>query len=95
MNDDIEKLCNIMSREIVGELRTHAVIHQVADTIFDRAADEIVRLRQQIVLLRAERDEVRREICDYVSSGAVILGKRPTWQEYAAERGWDFGKGKT
>lgn len=94
MSDELEKLRNIMSREIVGELRTHAVIQQVADTIFDRAADEIVRLQQQIVLLRAERDAVRREICDYVSSGAVILGQRPTWQEYAAERGWDFRKDK-
>lgn len=94
MSDELTKLRNIMSREIVGELRTHAVIQQETDTIFDRAATEIVRLQHEIVLLRAERDAVRREICDYVSSGAVILGQRPTWQEYAAERGWDLGKGK-
>ena len=42
-----------MPTDIARELRTRAAIEQIPGTIFERAADEIERLR-------AERDEARR-----------------------------------
>lgn len=42
------------------------------------AADEIVSLKQQIVLLRAERDEAQREVCLHY----------PYPMTYAKDRGW-------
>jgi hypothetical protein len=49
-----------MPKDIVNELRVHATIEQISGTIFERAADEIERLR-------AERDEARRLVCELAS----------------------------
>lgn len=70
--------------DIVEYLRRNAVFNY-RDT-YIAAANEIERLR-------AERDEVRREICDRVSTTRwqpqfPLMTKR----QYAEERGWDCFK---
>jgi hypothetical protein len=79
-----------MPKDIVNELRVHATIEQISGTIFERAADEIERLRK-------ERDEARQEICIQKcdSLGALIGGSPKTPQDYAKKRGWDCFKEDT
>jgi len=55
-----------MPKDIVAALRVRAAIEQVEGSIFQRAADEIERLRE-------ERDKARRSVCDMcVERGGVF-----------------------
>jgi hypothetical protein len=76
-----------MPKDIVNELRVHATIEQISGTIFERAADEIERLR-------AERDEARLEVCKRVESASCLSDGEPTTtaSDYARWCGWDCFK---
>ncbi len=52
----------------------------------DMEAHHIAELRTQINLLRAERDDARREICQLL---AQAPGSRAS-ETYAEERGWQY-----
>jgi hypothetical protein len=53
----------------------------------DEAADEIVRLERVVLDLIAERDEARREVCEWVEMDGATNSK-----EEAELRGWDCFK---
>ena len=56
----------------------------------DMEAHHIAELRTQINLLRAERDEARREICAMASQENYYADKPEIFpMQIAKERGWD------
>ena len=71
--------------DIVNRLRTNREC--LAPCLMDEAAD-------QIELLRAERDEARREVCDRIAypNRFMHLDRPRTMYEVAHERGWDCFK---
>lgn len=66
-----------MPDDIAEELRVRAAIEQVPGTVFERAAEEIERLRK-------ERDEARWEVCGFHHLTGFLAG------DYAISRGWDY-----
>ena len=72
-----------MTDDIVARLR--AVLHEdrSVELMNREAADEIERLRK-------ERDEARREVCEWVA-----LQTKRTSREVEQGRGWDCFKGAT
>ena len=71
-----------MTDDIVARLRRHRCVTGIR-TVIDDAADEIERLRK-------ERDEARREVCEWVA-----LQTKRTSREVEQGRGWDCFKGAT
>ena len=69
-----------MTDDIVARLRRHRCVTGIR-TVIDDAADEIERLRK-------ERDEARREVCEWVA-----LQTKRTSREVEQGRGWDCFKG--
>ena len=53
----------------------------------DMEVAHIAELKEQIKMLRAERDEARREVCEWLA-----LSEGGTEQEHADEAGWDCFK---
>ena len=87
-----------MSDDIVARLRVYANARMEGGlaTVFradlHAAADEIERLRElsgDAGKLRAERDEARREVCEWV---AMMTRQKPSTA--AKQRGWDCFKNK-
>ena len=81
--------------DVVIRLREEGFVTHVGglsreSKILHEAADEIVHLRQQIVLLRAERDEARREVCSMNETG-LRMNESDKKRE-AKRRGWDCFK---
>lgn len=84
-----------MTNQIAKDLReaSRSIEHIVGDVnILTQAADEIVHLQHQIVLLRAERDEARREVCN---NEAKHLPTMADPHMEAKRRGWDCFKEKS
>jgi hypothetical protein len=79
-------MTNDMPKDIVNELRVRAAIEQINGTIFERAADEIERLR-------AERDKARQMVC-CTALPADYKDWKPSDVDYAVkliadQEGWD------
>ena len=70
-----------MPTDIARELRTRAAVEQIPGTIFERAADEIERVRD-------ERDEARRLYCAAVEEMERGLSN-DSRRDVAKARGWD------
>ena len=70
-----------MPTDIARELRTRAAVEQIPGTIFERAADEIERVRD-------ERDEARRLYCAAVEEMERGLSN-DSRMDVAKARGWD------
>ena len=75
-----------------------AAIAPDAVSLMDKAIAEIKRLRQENAILtaehdalRAERDEARRDVCEYTA----LLNSRASMEEVAEQRGWDCFKEDT
>ena len=68
-----------MTEDIVARLHRHRCLTGMR-TVIDDAADEIE-------LLRAERDEARREVCEILERDAGFAAQRQ-----AASRGWNCYK---
>jgi hypothetical protein len=62
-----------------------AAIAPDAVSLMDKAIAEIKRLRQENATLTAERDEARREVCQWEHH----WDKTSSEQYYADKRGWD------
>lgn len=79
------------THDITARLRALALefpaINRIMDCEWTNAADEIKRLR-------AERDEARREVCDFCESGDE-WNTPEVARQIAAERGWDCYKEAT
>ncbi len=86
MSCDITKRLRVLSAALLeGEFVS-------LPAVFTQCADEIIELRQQAVLLRAERDEARREFCKCNSSYPHDMRES---HEIAESRGWDCFKNET
>lgn len=82
-----------MTDDIVARLRVLAAefptFNGIMDSEWTNAADEIERLRKlsgDAGKLREERDEARREVCEWVSLATRPNEKTP--QQVAESRGW-------
>jgi protein involved in polysaccharide export with SLBB domain len=73
-------MSNEMPKNIAAELRVRAAIEQVEGSLFERAADEIERLRK-------ERDEARRMYLASACSDDEIIPemKRNGWDCFKEE----------
>lgn len=56
----------------------------------DKEAEHVAELKDQIETLRAERDEARREVCDWCG---IFTKESP--QVVATKNGWDCFKEET
>ncbi len=85
--------------DIVVRLRQGWLAHWDTDVRFVMVyASEWVRLTNlttesadEIERLRAERDEARRDVCEYTA----LLNSRASMEEVAEQRGWDCFKEDT
>lgn len=74
-------------RDHVIELRKIRHADKLVERIIHGAADEIVRLREEMGMLLAQRDEARREVCKLAARAGNA------YEEHVArERGWDCFK---
>ena len=85
--------------DIVAGLRSRSAWFKREDIaeVLENAANEIDRLNdkvsfvcgdlalQEIARLRKERDEARREVCEYTA----LLNSRASKEDVAAKNGWD------
>ena len=68
------------------------VDQRLIEELWERRTD-MTEMKEQIKLLRKERDEARREVCERTAENLSLLGSNARLEtlrnEHAARRGWD------
>ena len=90
VTDAVKELAAMADRELASDARkAHADVTEALEELLSTIEEQ----KAEIKRLRMERDEARREVCDWMNtdeSGCVKSGSAET----AIERGWDCFKNR-